>query len=135
MSYEAPAWKKSFYGSKAWQRTRDAYRRKAGGLCERCLSRGLYKPGEIVHHKIHLTEQTVSDPSIALSEDNLELLCRECHAEAHKAEYAKSRRIRRWTVEEGGAVLPHEAGKCAHGTTDAMELNFTGREKSEINGK
>jgi 5-methylcytosine-specific restriction endonuclease McrA len=49
------------------------------GLCVRCG-----RPGEIVHHKIHLTPQNINDPSIALGEDNLELLCRDCHAIVHE---------------------------------------------------
>jgi len=36
-----------------------------------------------VHHKIHLTPHNIDDPNITLSEDNLELLCRECHAIEH----------------------------------------------------
>lgn len=49
------------------------------GLCVRCG-----RPGEIVHHKVHLTPENISDLSIALGEDNLELLCRECHAIEHE---------------------------------------------------
>lgn len=51
------------------------------GLCVRCG-----KPSEIVHHKIHLTPQNIDNPSITLSEDNLETLCRECHAIEHEGE-------------------------------------------------
>ena len=71
------------YKSKAWQRCRKAYAAKAGGLCERCLARGLVTPGEIVHHRIHLTPNNVSDPTITMSFDNLELLCRNCHGKEH----------------------------------------------------
>ena len=46
---------KNFYKSTTWQNTREAYYKKAGGLCERCLKKGDISPGEIVHHKIHLT--------------------------------------------------------------------------------
>ena len=71
------------YKSKAWQRCRKAYAAKAGGLCERCLARGLVTPGEIVHHRIHLTPNNVSDPTITMNFDNLELLCRNCHGKEH----------------------------------------------------
>ena len=71
------------YKSKAWQRCRKVYAAKAGGLCERCLARGLVTPGEIVHHRIHLTPNNVSDPTITMNFDNLELLCRNCHGKEH----------------------------------------------------
>lgn len=72
-----------FYHSKAWKSTRRAYFESRHGLCERCLARGEVTAGEIVHHKVHLTPQNISDPAIALSFSNLELLCRDCHGAAH----------------------------------------------------
>lgn len=89
---------KGFYKSAAWKRCRAAYAKAAGGLCERCLSKGLYNPGEIVHHKTELTPDNINNPAIALSWDNLELVCRNCHAELHGAE-------RRYRVDELGRVL------------------------------
>ena len=88
----------AFYKSKAWKDCRAAYLRSVGGLCERCLARGLYVPGEIVHHKRHITPETVGDPSVTLSWDNLECVCRECHAKAHGA------RQQRFSVDEFGRV-------------------------------
>jgi 5-methylcytosine-specific restriction endonuclease McrA len=76
---------KDFYRSKAWHDCRDGYIKKVSGLCERCLAKGLYRPGVIVHHKIYLTPRNIKDPSISLNWDNLELLCRECHNEEHLA--------------------------------------------------
>lgn len=75
----------AFYKSQEWQAARSAYFRHAGGLCERCLKKGLYNPGEIVHHKIHLTPELLRDPEILTSFDHLELLCRKCHGEEHGA--------------------------------------------------
>ena len=74
---------KGFYHSQAWKRCRDAYAKAAGGLCERCLAKGLYNPGEIVHHKVALTPDNIRNPAVALAWDNLELVCRNCHAELH----------------------------------------------------
>ena len=73
----------TFYKSKAWQTCRDGYAKKRGYLCESCLCNGAYKAGEIVHHKVQLTPENITDPAIALNWDNLELLCRECHAAKH----------------------------------------------------
>ena len=88
----------ALYKSRTWQHCRDGYAKSVGGLCERCLKRGLYVPGEIVHHKIHLTPENISDPSVALSWDNLELLCRDCHADEHR------KVLKRFTVDEFGHV-------------------------------
>lgn len=73
-----------FYKSKAWQQCRESYARSVGGLCERCRSRGLIVPGVIVHHKIHLTPENIRNPDITLDWNNMELLCRDCHAAVHK---------------------------------------------------
>ena len=89
---------KDFYNSPAWKECRTAYRKQVGGLCEQCLARGIYTAGVIVHHKVHLTPETIRMPEIALSFENLELLCRDCHAAQHE-------RIRkRWKVDDLGRV-------------------------------
>lgn len=80
----ARAFAKKFYSSKAWQDCRNAYAKKAHYLCENCLRKGIYKPGEIVHHLIELDPVNIERPEIALNFDNLELLCRDCHAEVHE---------------------------------------------------
>ena len=90
--------RRRFYSSKAWQDCRNSYARSKGGLCELCLAKGIYRPGEIVHHKTHLTTANLSDPTISLNWDNLQLLCRDCHASQHKPE-------RRYKVDELGRVL------------------------------
>lgn len=69
---------KAFYLSKEWRRVRAFIFLRDAGLCVRCG-----RPGEIVHHKVPLTPGNISDMEIALGADNLELLCRDCHALAH----------------------------------------------------
>ena len=95
------AWAKSFYFSPAWRSCRAAYIKSVGGLCERCLARGVYRSGEIVHHKIHLTPENMNDPNIALNWDNLEAVCRLHHAELHEGQ---NRKPRRYTVDLFGRV-------------------------------
>ena len=106
-----------FYSSKAWQDCRNEYAKRAHHLCENCLRRGIYKPGEIVHHKIELDPITIGRPEIALSFDNLELLCRECHAAMHEqsggrwSEVNRQRKIakqeaQRYTVGPDGKIFP-----------------------------
>lgn len=89
---------KSFYRSKAWQRCRDGYAKSVGGLCEECLRRGIYQAGEIVHHREPITPDNIGDPAVTLSWDNLELVCRDCHADLHR------HREWRYRVDELGRV-------------------------------
>ena len=95
------AWARDFYFSSAWRNCRDSYMRSVGGLCERCLKRGLFVPGVIVHHKTHLTPDNIHDERVTLDWHNLELLCRDCHGAEHL------RRQRRYTIGEGGIVMTH----------------------------
>lgn len=88
-----------FYSSKAWKECRKAYRKKVGGLCERCLAEGRISAGVIVHHKIYLTPENINRPDIILNPANLELLCRDCHAKEHEG------RQRRYKVDELGRVI------------------------------
>ena len=67
-----------FYKSKAWQLARTIKINATQGKCERCG--GI---GEEVHHQIRLTVGNVNDTNISLNQDNLELLCKNCHNEEH----------------------------------------------------
>jgi hypothetical protein len=91
-------WAEKFYKSSAWLRCRAGYISKVGGLCEKCYSRGIYRAGVIVHHKIPLTKDNITDPRITLNWDNLELVCRDCHAEEHNG------RPKRYEVGPDGKV-------------------------------
>ena len=91
-----------FYKSVQWQRCRDGYFRRVGGLCEECLKQGLIEPAEIVHHIVHLTPQNVDDPNISLSFDNLIALCAKHHAAEHPE--AHRGRNKRWRVAPNGRV-------------------------------
>ena len=90
---------RTFYSSTAWKETRKAYAKSKGGLCELCLKKGIYKAGEIVHHKCHITPDNINDPTVTLNWDNLQLVCRDCHAMAH------DKRQRRYRIDELGRVL------------------------------
>ena len=90
----------AFYVSDAWKKCRDGYARSKGGLCERCMERGIIRAGEIVHHKVHLTADNITDPNITLNWRNLMLLCRECHGEIHS-------KPKRYKVLDDGRVIPY----------------------------
>jgi 5-methylcytosine-specific restriction endonuclease McrA len=91
----------AFYVSQAWRKCAAGYKASVGGLCERCLRRGLITPAEEVHHKIRLTQENINRPEVALNWRNLEALCKECHLQTH-------RKPKRWNVDEDGNVTPRD---------------------------
>ena len=94
---------KAFYDSRAWKLTRRNYKQSVGGLCERCMARGQVSPAEIIHHKIPLTPKNMTDLNISLSWNNLQALCRKCHAEVHEEIYMK-KTGRRYKIGDDGRV-------------------------------
>lgn len=91
---------KKFYKSKRWQSCRAAFIAERvmidGGLCQHCHER----MGYIVHHKIHLTPQNIHDPEIALSHQNLEYVCHDCHNSEH---FGKKMRVK---FDSDGKPIP-----------------------------
>lgn len=68
----------NFYKSDSWRVARELKIMTVNGLCERCGAIGIE-----VHHKDRLSIDNVSDTSISLNQNNLELLCRDCHNKEH----------------------------------------------------
>lgn len=64
-----------------WQKLREKYISR-NPLCERCRRRGETTPAEEVHHVIPIRE----DRHERLNPENLEALCRSCHARATRRE-------------------------------------------------
>jgi len=102
---------RKLYSSKAWKEARTAYAKSRGGLCERCLRAGLIVPGEIVHHRQHITAANVDNPAITLSWENLELVCRECHAAIHERDIHGGRKNqkKRYIVSADGKISAVDA--------------------------
>ena len=96
-------WASAFYGSIQWKRCRKDYIAAKRGLCERCLAKGIVKPGREVHHKIRLTQENITDPKVTLNWDNLELLCPECHEEEHHPQG-------RFQINADGSVTAKDVG-------------------------
>lgn len=84
-----------FYKSTQWQVAREIKIREANGKCERCGTLG-----EEVHHKTRLTVLNYMDTSISLNQENLELLCRQCHNKEHKR-FSKEKEF-----DEDGNLIP-----------------------------
>jgi len=59
--------------------------------------KGIIRHGDTVHHKVPITPENINDPEVTLNPDNLILLCRDCHALAHK-------KTKRYKVNDLGQV-------------------------------
>ena len=77
----------NFYKSDAWKLAREIKITQVNGRCERCG--GL---GQEVHHIVRLNVNNVSDVGVSVNQDNLELLCKDCHNKEHKR-FAKEMRF------------------------------------------
>ena len=86
---------RSFYTSKAWKTTSKAYMQSKNYICERCGG-----VAAICHHKKYLTPNNINDPNIALSWDNLEALCHNCHDLEHMQKYNKTYFAEDGTIEK-----------------------------------
>ena len=103
-SWRVKKYARNFYKSTAWEQTREAYLKSVGGLCERCLKKGLIVPAYIVHHKVYISPDNINDPDVTLNWNNLEALCQACHNGEHFGEeYTK-----RYKVDELGRVTVTE---------------------------
>lgn len=89
---------KYFYKSKAWKKTREYIFKRDQGLCQDCLNKGIVNPGKEVHHIEHITPENINDTNITLGENNLRLLCKECHHKRHN---------KKECVEEGLSFNEH----------------------------
>jgi 5-methylcytosine-specific restriction protein A len=80
----------SFYSNSAWLKLRN-YKRLLNPLCEHCLILDILTPYHTIDHKTPISEG--GEP---LDLDNLQTLCKQCHAiktgkETSKRKYMKNR--------------------------------------------
>lgn len=64
-----------FYNSKEWRKKRQDIIKRARGMCEVCWALGKIKEGREVHHIVKLR----TNFDLRLNDDNLVLVCVECH--------------------------------------------------------
>jgi len=96
--------RKDFYQSKAWKQVRKNIWLKQSCLCaicgKPCYVDGIseYTPKEyrrrgIVHHIKHLDNNNVFDNDVALCEDNLIGICKECHEREHASDFITRKEV------------------------------------------
>lgn len=75
-----------FYTSKPWRDLSYTLKISRGGKCERCGWVAVTNEDRkklIGHHKVELTEANISDPSVSLNPDLIEIVCLDCHNKSH----------------------------------------------------
>lgn len=102
---------KKFYKSAKWQKAREIALMRDKYLCVLCAKEGRVTNADVVHHKIHLSEDNVDNPEIALNDKNLMSLCAEHHSLVHKGEHAKGRIFQEenpynYTFDANGMLIP-----------------------------
>ena len=70
---------KGFYRTYAWKKKRLQILARDKHACQECRKQGRYSKAEIVHHIKHLQDE----PGLALTDDNLESVCKGCHEKLH----------------------------------------------------
>lgn len=103
-----------FYKSKEWERFRkivisNRLNDDGSTVCERCGKVIVQKNDIVLHHKTELTDENVDDVSIALNENNIELVCFKCHNKEHD-------RFNGWRSESKNVYLVYGA-PCSGKTT------------------
>jgi 5-methylcytosine-specific restriction endonuclease McrA len=68
----------SFYNTKRWEKLREFVINRDGGMCVYCGAKG-----DTVHHIEWVNDFNCNDPMITFNVDNLETVCRDCHAKIH----------------------------------------------------
>ena len=112
---------KKVYQSPQWKKCRASYLKSVGGLCERCLAKGIYRPANIVHHKIFLDEKNVSDPEVCFAFKNLEAVCWEHHAEIHNNQKFLPHNDYSGPLAHPGRSLAQLDRASAHSTRSAVQ--------------
>jgi 5-methylcytosine-specific restriction endonuclease McrA len=92
------------YRTAEWERSREFVIQRAQGLCEECLRQGRVEAGIDVDHIIPLNDQNWRDWNIAYNPDNLQLLCKPCHAAKHSSDSGLSRFVEPVPANSNGSA-------------------------------
>ena len=80
----AKEWALRLYKSKEWRELRRTLIQERGARCERCGKVVGDTSRMIADHIIELTPDNVQDVMIALNQDNVQLICEDCHNLKHQ---------------------------------------------------
>ena len=78
--------RKSAYNTTVWRKLRMSYM-KEHPVCEECIKNGKVTAADSIHHKKSPFKGNEVNWNLFLDPDNLESICRECHAKVHAEEH------------------------------------------------
>ena len=87
---------RKFYKSRDWKHKRKFILRRDNYECQKCKREGKFSKATCVHHKRHLDKF----PKLALTDDNLESLCDQCHNAEHPEKLKRIEVERRERITE-----------------------------------
>ena len=125
MRYSRDYENSAFYKSQAWKRTSAAYMESRHYICERCGG-----PARICHHKTWLNGNNVKDPAIALSFDNLEALCQDCHNKEHFAGRQQRSSYNGITFDADGNPIKAPEAFIVHGAPGSGKSTYVQQHKA-----
>lgn len=76
---------RAFYHTPAWKKKRKKILKRDHNSCQMCRKNGKYRRAETVHHIKFLKNV----PELALTDDNLISLCKDCHEAMHHGKNKK----------------------------------------------
>jgi len=84
---------KAFYNNSLWLEVRADVLEEQHNECQRCKAKGIYSKAITVHHIKYLRLH----PELALTKENLESICEQCHYDEHHRYKPKEQlNIERW---------------------------------------
>lgn len=93
---ENEADKRRFYKSARWLKCRERVLKRDNYECVLCRKKGRHVRAQEVHHIKHLDK----NPELALVEDNLISLCKECHNNQHRDTFGNNSYIEKVALAE-----------------------------------
>lgn len=91
----------TFYSSREWRELRQAILEKNHYECLWCKENGYITTQENATLEVDHIKELEKYPELALDEDNLRVLCRDCHNKRHgRFNYRKSKKRSKWEDDE-----------------------------------
>ena len=88
----SPLGYKGFYQTVEWKHKRKSILDRDHRECIECAKHGKHSKASFVHHIKHLKDA----PELALTDDNLESLCKPCHELMHPQEPEGFKNVEKW---------------------------------------
>jgi 5-methylcytosine-specific restriction enzyme A len=98
--YKTKEQKSKFYNSKPWKQLREDIKKRDNYECQWCKEEGGVNTSSHTVLEVDHIKELEHHPELALEEDNLRTLCRDCHNKRHKRfNYKVRQKEKKWPDE------------------------------------